>query len=92
MHSVRQKRGTTVTDRLLPPLPIPRAPQEEISVDRIVGLPKTPEGYEAIATTGRRLTKMAHFIPTTANITSEPGWHNYLYERLCDYTAFQGPY
>ena len=56
---------------LLQPLPIPNLPWEEISVDLIVGLPVTEEGWDAILTIVCRLTKMAHFIPTTQTASAE---------------------
>ncbi|PHJ20959.1 retrotransposon ty3-gypsy sub-class, partial [Cystoisospora suis] len=62
----RQKSGG-----LLQPLEIPEVPWEEISIDLIVGLPKTSEDYEVIVTIVCRLTKMAHFIPAKMNITAE---------------------
>lgn len=72
MHPVRPKQCVKAENRRpLKPLEIPEAPWEEISMDLIVGLPKTKEGYETIVTAVCRLTKMAHFIPTTVNITAE---------------------
>ncbi|PHJ25527.1 dna rna polymerases superfamily protein [Cystoisospora suis] len=62
----RQKSGG-----LLQPLEIPEAPWGEISIDLIVGLPRTTEGHDAILTIVCRLTKMAHFVPTTVNISAE---------------------
>ncbi|PHJ20457.1 transposon tf2-1, partial [Cystoisospora suis] len=64
----RNKASRQKSGGLLQPLEIPEAPWEEISIDLIVGLPKTTEGYESIVTIVCRLTKMAHFIPTTVNI------------------------
>ena len=36
---------------------------EEITMDFIVGLPKTPNGHDSIWVIVDRLTKVAHFIP-----------------------------
>ena len=47
------------TAGMLQPLPVPQAPWEDISMDLIVGLPKTPRGYDAIFTFVCRLSKMA---------------------------------
>ncbi|WVZ98196.1 hypothetical protein U9M48_043665 [Paspalum notatum var. saurae] len=52
---------------LLQPLKIPEWKWEEISMDFIVGLPRTQKGYNSIWEVVDRLTKVAHFIPM--NIT-----------------------
>jgi hypothetical protein len=54
---------------LLQPLKIPEGKWEEISMDFIVGLPKTQNGYDSIWIIVDRLSKVAHFIPvkTTYN-------------------------
>ncbi|PHJ14837.1 gag-pol polyprotein, partial [Cystoisospora suis] len=52
-------------------LPIPKFPWEEISVDLILGLPRTEEGYDAIVTIVCRLTKMAHFVPARQTASAE---------------------
>ncbi|WVZ93543.1 hypothetical protein U9M48_039514 [Paspalum notatum var. saurae] len=48
---------------LLQPLKIPEWKWEEISMDFIVGLPKTQKGYNSIWVVVDQLTKVAHFIP-----------------------------
>ncbi|WVZ52834.1 hypothetical protein U9M48_003854, partial [Paspalum notatum var. saurae] len=47
---------------LLQPLKIPEWKWEEISMDFIVGLPRTQKGYNLIWVVVDRLTKVAHFI------------------------------
>jgi hypothetical protein len=47
---------------LLQPLKIPEWKWEEISMDFIVGLPKTQSGYDSIWVIVVRLSKVAHFI------------------------------
>jgi hypothetical protein len=48
---------------LLQPLKIPEWKWEEITMDFIVGLPRTQKGYNSIGVVVDRLTKVAHFIP-----------------------------
>jgi transposase InsO family protein len=56
---------------LLQPLPIPSQGWECIAMDFIVRLPTTSSGHDSILTVVDRLTKMAHFLPTTTNVTAE---------------------
>jgi hypothetical protein len=48
--------------RLLHPLKVPEWKWEEIGMDFITGLPRTPKGYDSIWVIVDRLTKVAHFI------------------------------
>ena len=48
--------------RLLQPLPIPQWKWEHITMDFVTGLPRTPEGHDAIWVIVDRLTKSAHFL------------------------------
>jgi hypothetical protein len=47
----------------LQPLPIPTWKWENISMDFIVGLPRTAKGFDSIWVIVGRLTKIAHFLP-----------------------------
>jgi hypothetical protein len=49
--------------RLLHPLKVLEWKWEEIGMDFIVGLPRTPKDYDSIWVIVDRLTKVAHFIP-----------------------------
>jgi hypothetical protein len=62
---------------VLHPLPIPPASWSSVSMDFIVELPES-NGFNAIFVCVDRFTKMAHFCPTTTNVTSEVAADLYL--------------
>jgi hypothetical protein len=53
----------------LSPLPIPKQPWQEISIDMIGPLPKSDE-YNSILVIVDRFSKMIHLIPTTTSLSS----------------------
>jgi hypothetical protein len=63
----RIKPGRHAPYGFLRPLEVPQKRWDSISMDFIVGLPPS-EGYDSVLVVVDRLTKMAHFIPTTATI------------------------
>jgi hypothetical protein len=54
----------------LMPLPIPVRPWQVVSLDLIVHLPRSRNGYDAIVVFVCKLTKMVHFVATTTNVTA----------------------
>jgi hypothetical protein len=50
-------------------LPIPTWKWEDISMDFIVGLPRTAKGFDSIWVIIDRLTKTAHFLPVKVKYT-----------------------
>jgi transposase InsO family protein len=70
--SCQQNKGSTKTPQgLIMPLPIPERSWECISMDFVVQLPLTKDGFDAIFVVVDRMSKMIHPILTRTNITAE---------------------
>lgn len=54
----------------LQPLPIPTRPWQQVSMDLITQLPRSRNGFDAIVVFVDKLSKMAHYAPTTTNVTA----------------------
>ncbi|WVZ51685.1 hypothetical protein U9M48_002801 [Paspalum notatum var. saurae] len=68
---------------LLQPLKVPVWKWEEITMDFIVGLPRTQKGYNSIWVVVDRLTKVAHFIPVNTTYSGAKLAELYISRIVC---------
>ena len=66
----QRSKGDALRPNPLQALPLPKRPWEDLSMDFITGLPPSVNGNNAILTFVDRLTKYAHFVPTSTSVTA----------------------
>ena len=68
----QKEKGRAIDDGRYQPLPITSRPWESVSMDFVMGFPKTQRGFDSIYVVMYRFGKMAHFFPFQDHLVMLP--------------------